>query len=72
MDLDLNKKRDSRLCQVGMDGFVGTSNPQVAGSIPAGGANSSAIRAIVCIEIVEMRHKMWLCSTQALQLQGGI
>ena len=28
-------------CQVGLDDFVGTYNPQVAGSIPAGVANVS-------------------------------
>jgi hypothetical protein len=38
MDLELHKLRISGICQVRMDGFFGTSNPQVAGSIPAGGA----------------------------------
>ncbi len=40
MDSDLHKTRVSRICQVGMDVFVGTSNPQVACSIHAGGAGS--------------------------------
>ena len=38
MDLEVHKTRLFRICQVRMDGFVGTSNPQVAGSIPAEGA----------------------------------
>ena len=38
MDFGVYKPRISRICQVRLDRFVGTSNPQVAGSIPAGGA----------------------------------
>ena len=42
MDLEVYKTRIPRICQVRMDGFVGTSNPQVAGSIPAEGAKGYA------------------------------
>jgi len=40
MDLGLYKIGVFGICQVRMDDFVGTSNPQVAGSIPAEGATS--------------------------------
>ena len=39
MDLEVHKTRLLKICQVRMVDFVGTSNPQVAGSIPAEGAN---------------------------------
>jgi hypothetical protein len=38
LDLEEHKTRVPRICQVGMDTNMGTSNPQVVGSIPTGGA----------------------------------
>ena len=49
-------------CQVRMDGFVGTSNPQVAGSIPAEGATRYAaeIRSLFA-DLLSQHESLGFC-----------
>jgi hypothetical protein len=54
MDSELYKSRVSRICQVRMGVFVGASNPQVAGSIPAEGAKRfTRVDALLDVQFVE-------------------